>query len=200
MVLSFSGAAFAADSVAELTALLQSYDTFAADFDQITVAESGRSAQQTKGHISLAKPNLFRWQTIEPAPQEIVSDGRYLWIYDPDLEQVTRKTVNLQNNSAPAQILNGQVDQLLQEYQLEHPQGSGNDQLFVLTAREAQASFSIIRLVFHQDVLSELMLEDTLGQRTTIVFKGARRNPDLAEEVFAFRVPKGVDLIIDGAE
>ncbi|MDF2180481.1 outer membrane lipoprotein chaperone LolA [Neptuniibacter sp. CAU 1671] len=198
-LLLFSGAVLA-DAKTELSSLLNSYSTFSAEFDQITVGENGRSAQQSIGQLTLSKPNRFRWQTTEPAPQEIVADGRYLWIYDPDLEQVTRRNLNPESNSTPARILNGEIDSLLENFSLTQSSSSEAEQLFELKSISAQTSFSVIRLVFHEQVLSELMLEDSLGQRTTIVFKSAQRNPELPPEEFEFRIPKDVDLIIDGTE
>jgi outer membrane lipoprotein carrier protein len=187
----------AADGSEKLHALLKEYNRFSADFVQVTLAENGREAQKTEGHLSMAKPNLFRWETQMPFPQEIVSDGEYLWIYDPDLEQVTQRRADSQQNSAPALILNGQVETLKQNYSIRILGDSGSDQIFELMPLGEQSNFSNIRLAFSGGVITELMLEDSLGQRTSIVFSEQQLNPELDEQLFYFRVPADADLLVD---
>lgn len=188
---------YAADGSEKLHTLLKEYNSFSANFEQVTLAENGREAQKTEGQLSMAKPNLFRWESKMPFPQEIVSDGQYLWIYDPDLEQVTQRRADSQQNSAPALILNGQVETLKQHYSIRLLGDSGSDQIFELLPLGEQSSFSSIRLAFSGGVITELMLEDSLGQRTSIVFSEQQLNPELDEQLFFFRVPADADLLVD---
>lgn len=187
----------AQDAADQLHTLLKEYSTFSAKFQQVTLAENGREAQKTAGFLSLAKPNLFRWETEVPFPQEIVSDGQYVWIYDPDLEQVTQRLADSQQGSAPALILNGQIEELKKDYAINLVADSGSDQIFELKPLSDQYSFSNIRLAFSAGTISELMLEDSLGQRTSIVFHDQDVNPQLDEQTFFFRVPADADLLVD---
>ena len=91
-----SSIASAVSGPEKLSELLQGYDSFSAKFQQVTVSDNGREAQKTEGSLLLSKPNLFRWETLQPFPQEIVSDGQFIWIYDPDLEQVTKRSADTQ--------------------------------------------------------------------------------------------------------
>lgn len=194
-----SALSFAApiDGAQKLGGLLQGYQSFSASFEQVTLSENGRKAQKTQGTILLAKPNLFRWETQHPFPQEIVSDGQYIWIYDPDLEQVTQRSADTQQSSAPALILNGQIEALQQTYSIRLMDDSGSEQLFELTPLSEQHNFSRIRLAFANEMISELMLEDSLGQRTSVVFSEQRLNPELSEDAFFFRIPSDTDVIVD---
>ena len=194
----FSTVSYSANDTERLGQLLSGYNSFQSDFSQVTVAENGRTAQQTEGTLWLGKPNKFRWETLQPFPQEIVSDGQYIWIHDPDLEQVTRRDATAQQGSAPAMILNGELEKLEKNYQIFLDVDDGGVQIFSLNPINDQPQFSQIRLAFEAEVITELMLEDSLGQRTTILFKGQQLNPELAAEQFYFRVPEGTDLIVDG--
>jgi len=107
-----SGLSWAGDADEALKSLLDRYQGFSADFSQIASADQGQRVQENTGHLSVQKPNQFRWISNEPYPQEIVGDGQHIWIYDPDLEQVTRKAAQNGSTSAPALILNGQIDEL----------------------------------------------------------------------------------------
>lgn len=198
--LSAATSATATEGADKLRALLQGYASFSAQFEQVTLSENGREAQKTAGSILLAKPNLFRWETLQPFPQEIVSDGQYIWIHDPDLEQVTQRLADTHEGSAPALILNGQIAKLQNTYTIRLVEDTGSEQIFDLKPHTDQHSFSRIRLAFANKVISELMLEDALGQRTSLVFSEQSINPQINESSFYFRVPEGTDLIIDFEE
>ncbi len=183
---------------AELKALLDTYSTFSADFSQIATADQGRRVQENRGKLAVAKPNLFRWESSEPFPQEIIGDGDYIWVYDPDLEQVTRKPAQNGTSSAPALILNGRVEELREQFHIALLSGENSSaKLFELIPVDEQNTFNRIRLFFESGMISELMLEDTLGQRTTIVFENQKLNPDLKPDLFQFVLPEGADLILD---
>ncbi len=193
----FSTLAAAEQGAEKLHQLLQNYTSFTASFEQVTLAENGREAQKTSGKLALSKPNLYRWETSVPYPQEIVSDGTYVWIYDPDLEQVTQRSAESQETSAPALILNGQIAELTKKYSVRIIGDTGSDQIFELEPLTEQSNFANIRLAFTAGTISELMLEDSLGQRTSIVFSEQQLNPELNEQTFYFRVPAEADLLVD---
>ena len=190
---------YAADAATELKSLMGGYSRFSATFQQVTYSGQGRSRNETStGTLAVAKPNLFRWQASEPFPQEIVSDGEFVWIHDPDLEQVTRRALDDSTSNAPAMILNGRIDQLEERYSIVALAGETPQmKLYELTPKSDQDSFQRIRLAFAEGVLSELMLEDSLGQRTTILFNDQQVNPDFSEDMFRFELPEGADLIVD---
>lgn len=194
MLCSVASAEQGADKLHEL---LQNHTSFSANFEQVTLAENGREAQKTSGRVYLSKPNLYRWETEIPYPQEIVSDGKYVWIYDPDLEQVTQRSADTQDSSAPALILNGQIEELSKKFSISLLSDTDADQIFELIPLTEQHNFSNIRLAFSSGTISELMLEDSLGQRTSIVFREQQINPALDEEIFFFRVPADADLLVD---
>ena len=68
------GAALA-DPVQELSQRLQSFQSLQADFVQLTRDAAGRDVQSIPGQLALARPNRLFWQTSDPIPQQIVSDG-----------------------------------------------------------------------------------------------------------------------------
>ena len=66
---------------------------------QYVLDASGSRLQETHGHMVLAQPNQFWWQTADPFAQLLVSNGKRLWIYDEDLEQVTVQTLDQRTTS-----------------------------------------------------------------------------------------------------
>ena len=82
-------ASFAADSIARVDAYLATLSTLTADFVQVVQDKQGQVTERAAGTLSISRPNRFRWDYQQPYVQTIVADGKKLWLYDPDLEQVT---------------------------------------------------------------------------------------------------------------
>lgn len=192
-----------AGPVEELSDLLSGHKAARAEFTQFALSSDGDRAEDSSGYFIVARPNRFRWVTEAPFVQEIVSDGEHIWIHDPDLEQVTRKPATGQNNSAPAMILNGQIEQLSERFSIEridrNESGVENSvALYELKPLNAEnATFARIRLLFEQRQISELSMEDSLGQRSMLVLHDLEYDPELADDVFVFVPPEGVDVILD---
>lgn len=183
----------------QLNNLLATFDSFSADFDQVSGSDDSRRMENSRGTLLLAKPNRFRWIAKEPFPQTLISDGDTLWIYDPDLEQATQRKITENDSGVPALILNGQIEQLKAQYQIRLLQEKGDSQLFELLPRQEAEVFTRIRLLFTEGLIHELQMEDSLGQRTSIIFKNQKLNPDYEEMTFTFTPPEGTDVIIENS-
>jgi len=103
-VLSFTSVAAMADdevAVQRLTELLNQAQTINARFSQLTLDGSGTQLQETAGQLALKRPGLFRWHTDAPMEQLLVSNGEKVWLYDPDLQQVTIQTLDQRLTHTP---------------------------------------------------------------------------------------------------
>jgi len=183
----------------DLQQRLSGYDSARAEFSQFALSSDGDHAEESSGYFYVARPDRFRWVTEQPFVQEIVSDGQSIWIHDPDLEQVTRRPADSQGNSAPALILNGQISELEQQFSITRVDDSDPGvALFELQPLSPESStFARIRLLFEQEQLTELSMEDSLGQRSMLVLHNLEYNPNLPQDAFEFTLPKGTDLIED---
>lgn len=196
--LSFSAVADIEENAGpRLNSLLAGFESFSADFDQVSGSEDSRRMEESRGTLLLAKPNRFSWIALQPFPQTLVSDGETLWIYDPDLEQATRRQVSENDTGVPALILNGQIDELQAEYKIRLLQEKDNNLLFELLPIDETSVFTRIRLLFTDGLIKELQMEDSLGQRTSILFENQKLNPDFSDSVFTFDPPEGTDIIIE---
>src|SRR5437870_6839304 len=59
-----------------------------AEFTQSAFNKSLNQTIPAQGTVYLKKGGKLRWEYKEPTPQEIVSDGKKLWVYTPALNQV----------------------------------------------------------------------------------------------------------------
>ncbi|WP_299203122.1 outer membrane lipoprotein chaperone LolA [uncultured Amphritea sp.] len=185
------------DAASQLNSQLAKFSSFSAEFDQVSGSEDSRRMENSQGTLLLAKPNKFRWIATEPFAQKLISDGETLWIYDPDLEQATKRKVAESDAGVPALILNGQIEELQAHYTIRLLQEKGDDQLFELLPLQEADVFTRIRLLFSAGLIKELQMEDSLGQRTSILFNNQKLNPDYSEDAFTFIPPEGTDIIVE---
>ncbi len=88
-------------------AYLGSLKTLSADFVQLVQDKRGQLTDRATGTLTLSRPDRFRWDYREPYEQTIVADGRKLWLYDPDLQQVTVRSLEQGLGATPAMLLSG---------------------------------------------------------------------------------------------
>ncbi|MEN1971107.1 outer membrane lipoprotein chaperone LolA [Luteimonas sp. MJ204] len=167
-------------------------------FEQKLYDLDGRLKETSSGRVALSAPRLFRWEYATPYEQLIVADGDKVWVYDPDLEQVTVRAQGPEEQNSPLAAL---VDPAKLERDFNVRQGAESEGLswLQLSPRDAdQASFSSARLGFKGASLVRMEVVDTLGQRTEVTFSGWKRNPAFDSGTFRFVAPAGVDVVGEG--
>ena len=92
-------------AVAELQSRLEKVTQYSADFDQTVRSSKGKQIQSCRGKFQVKRPNLFRMDTQLPQENQIISDGKNLWFYDPFVSQVTVNTVENAVNNTPFVLL-----------------------------------------------------------------------------------------------
>ncbi len=183
----------AQDDSAVLQAKLGVIHTLSASFTQEVRAQR-RHIGTTSGRMALSRPGLFRWQTNQPTSQLVVADGKHIWIYDKELEQVSVKKQTKAIGGVAALFLSEDPAMLKQDFQVTKT-ATASREVFTLLARSAKANFEKIQLVFKAQQLSQMILFDQLGQRTQITLSDVKTNPKLATQLFHFTVPRGVDVV-----
>lgn len=196
MLVSF--AARAQDPAAELTQRLESLRSLSADFVQLIQDPSGQKVQETHGVMSLQKPGRFYWQAQQPFPQTLVSDGETLWLYDPDLEQVTIRPMDERVTHTPALLLSGSAKALTQNFEVSRDEREGTVS-YTLHPTTEDTLFEVLRMSFKQDRLVSIQMEDSLGQRTLVELHNVQYNMAIPAARFDFEIPDGVDVIREQA-
>lgn len=177
-----------------LNELLSRAKTMTGGFSQMTLSANGANLQETTGTLALKRPGMFRWHTDPPLEQLLVSDGERIWLYDPDLEQVTIQKMDKRLSHTPALLLSGDVSQLQENFNIEWSEGSSVVD-FTLTPKEADSMFDNLRVSFSDGVINDMQMSDPVGQRTNILFRNVQLNQPLDDAQFIFDVPDGVDVI-----
>ena len=185
-----------AASVQRLTGLLQKAETLTGRFSQLSLDGTGTQLQETTGEMALKRPGQFRWNTDEPMAQLLVSNGSKVWLYDPDLEQVTIQTLDQRLTHTPALLLSGDVSAISDNFRVSHRE-AGEVIDFTLEPKARDTLFDSLRLSFRSGVINDMQMIDGVGQRTNILFHGVRLNEPLDADLFTFEIPEGTDVITE---
>ncbi len=181
--------------IARLHAFFDGLRTLSADFDQI-ITQNDRLVQQTRGNLRILRPGKFRWSYESPFEQLLITDGSTLWVYEPDLDQVTRSALDQSVGNTPAVLLSTQ--QPLEQLFLIIDGGSKDGLEWVmLEPYGEQSAFSRIFLGFDGHHLATMEIVDALEQRVQIRFSNLKRNVAIDPALFEFVVPDGVDVLGD---
>lgn len=190
----FSLAAMAA-ARDDLTAFTRDLKGLDGQFTQKVYDANGKLKESTSGRVAMSAPRLFRWEYLKPHPQLIVADGKKVWVYDPDLQQVTVRAQGVEEQNSPLAALID-TSKLDRDFAIkEAGSESGLNWLLLTPRNQEQASFESARLGFGPGGLTQMQVVDALGQRTEIAFSGWKRNPGFAKNTFAYTPPEGVDVI-----
>jgi len=187
-------AAAGAASIDELKALLAQTTTARAQFAQIVLDRNMKRLQQATGTMQFSRPGRFRWEYDKPHEQLIVGDGKRVWLYDKELNQVTVRRMDRALGSSPAAILAGSND-IEKDYVLSAVGGREGLEWLEAVPRAQDTAFERVRLGFGKTGLEAMELRDQFGQITVIKFSTMERNIKLPAESFRFTPPKGADVI-----
>lgn len=196
-----AAAASATTAPTPLDKYLDNLKTLRASFLQTLADSQGHEIDRSTGTLIVARPGKFCWDihpqngnTNKGAGQLMVSDGRNLWFYDRDLEQVTVKPVDAALSATPAMLLSGTVD-VRKNFSLT-PAGQREGLDWVLVEPHGvDADFRDALFGFANGDLKRMILEDKLGQTATIMFDHIERNVPVSAQETTFTPPKGVDVI-----
>ncbi len=179
---------------AQLRDFAAKVDSGTGRFSQQTVDAQGGGKRPQSGEFSFRRPGQFKWAVKKPYEQLIISDGKLVYQYDPDLAQVTERKVDQSIGASPAAILfgSGSLDDAFSIASL--PGKDGLDWLRA-TPRSADAGFTYVDIGFQRSMPARLELLDSFGQTTRIDLSDIVANPKLASDEFQFVPPKGVDIV-----
>lgn len=193
-LLPLTGAGAAPTARAELDRFLAEVKSFQARFEQKLFDEYGELLETSRGEVDIARPGRFNWVYAEPYRQRLVSDGKTLWVYDADLEQVTINDVEAGSADSPGRLLGDEVD-VDASFTVEELPATDGTCWLKLTPKAAGQQFNEIELGLRDGTVVAMRLKDNLGQVTAIAFSDITRNVTIAPDRFSFDVPPGVDVI-----
>lgn len=179
----------------QLMQLLNQYQSLTAHFNQGVYDANGTLVQMSHGTMAIMRPNNFRWYTLQPTEQLIITNGKQLWIYDLDLQQVTLSKLQKKTGTTPAMLMTSSTAEMQQFYRVSVYPAPANEQVFQLLPKVKNADFVWVRFFFENKQLHKMQIKDNIGQVTSITFSQLKVNSVLPKSLFTLNIPKGTDVI-----
>jgi outer membrane lipoprotein carrier protein len=177
-----------------LSSVLSSSDHFKADFYQQVIDADDVIIQEASGFFVLKKPGRFKWHYKSPISQQIVADGKNLWMFDIDLAQVTVQPIDDALGSAPIMLLT-ENKPLAEDFEIREMSMAFGLQWIALVPRIKDTEFYRIEIGVDGEDIREMKLYDHFDQTTVIRFSNIQYDAMLDDSNFKFVIPQGVDVV-----
>lgn len=171
------------------------------EFIQSALNKSLNQTIDAKGVVYLKKGGKLRWEYVEPTKQEIISDGKTIWIHTPQLNQVNTGPAPEALSGPAGSFLSG-LGKLRQHFNvrfLNPAQPKDADGNVVLDLTPKQPLPTLARLVLSLDAQSydvrKAVVYDQFENTVTMTFTKLAINSGLPDKLFVFTPPKGTATV-----
>ena len=195
----------AGETAPELAAALQrKYDgikDFSADFTHTYEGGVLRKQITERGHLLVKKPGRMRWDYAAPERKQFVSDGTNMYTYLPQDKQVIVAEVPPETQAGTPTLFLAGKGNLTRDFTpslADAPAGAApGSRALKLVPKSRQAEYDWLMLVVDPETLAlrGLVTIDGQGGKSTFSFTNLKENVGLADKDFAFKIPRGVDVI-----
>ena len=190
-----------ADGLSSLQDFIQNTRSGRADFTQTVTAPTrdgkpGR-VKTSSGTFEFQRPGKFRFDYKKPFVQTIVADGKTLWLYDADLNQVTERGQAQVLGQTPAALIAEATDlrALQADFTLAAEPARDGLQWVKAVPKTKDGQLQQVQVGFDGDKLAALEILDSFGQRSVLKFGAMQPNPQLPAGAFEFKPPAGADVL-----
>ncbi len=186
--------------VARIQKLYDTAGSYQADFAQTSTLKTTGQKTEASGKVVFKKPGKMRWIYEKPIDQELISDGKTLWIVQPDDKQAVRSDAEKYlKNRASITFLAGK-GRLTDEFTVAlgaAPAGAGEGTPLVLTPKQPDPTVSKVVLIADAKTgaVRETWVYDFLGNVTRVQFQNPVHGKKVDEKQFSYTPPKGFDVI-----
>ncbi|WP_198262705.1 outer membrane lipoprotein chaperone LolA [sulfur-oxidizing endosymbiont of Gigantopelta aegis] len=179
-----------------LDSFYQSTRSLQANFTQTIRTTRGKVIEQSTGKLLLDRPDKFILEYIAPAEQKYISNGKTIWIYDVELEQVSIKNISDNVGDSPALLLSSNKN-IYRHYDVNDLKNFKDDGLdwVELRAKQEEMIFEKVILAFADKELKKMIMYDSFGQVTQLNFSNMTVNIPFSSRQFNFVPPEGVDIM-----
>ena len=180
--------------------LQKSYDAtvdFVADFRQETEVKSLGRSLKASGKVSFKRPGKMFWNYETPKGQFVVADGKHLYFYQPEQNQVIKSPLkNAFRGDIPLSFLLG-LGNLKKDFNATL-KGSDEGQNIVRLEPKGEAGGYNEILLGVSKSSSDILwvsVRDAASNLTTLRFSGMRKGVGIKDSLFQVQIPNGADVV-----
>src|SRR5262245_29014021 len=178
----------------------QGIKDFSADFVHSYRGGVLKTQSQERGKVTVKKPSRMHWTYMAPEKKEFVSDGVKIYSYIPQDRQVIVSNVPADNQATtPALFLAGKGD-ISRDFSATYAQATIPGTVALkLTPRRNEPDYDYLVVALDPTSLQirALTTRDHEGGESTLAFTNLKENQGISDKEFAFKIPKGVDVVTD---
>ena len=185
----------------------QRYDgvkDFQGDFVQSYEGGVLRTKTTERGTLAIKRPGRVRFTYTKPERKEFVSDGVRLYTHlVADKQVIVSPAPTADDGDVPAMFLAGQSD-LARDYTptlTPLPGAAAGLLTLKLVPKDKNSDYESLGIGVDQKTLQIQFLTavDKQGGRSSFTFTNLKENRGLSDKEFEFRIPRGVDVVTQGA-
>ncbi len=196
----------ARESAQQVASALQAkYDNlrdFSADFTQQYESGILRKKLTERGKVQVKRPGKMRWDYAVPDKKVFVSDGNRVYLWVPADNQVTVSPAPNVDEATTAVLFLVGKGNLTRDFVVSFTEDAPSGAYGLrLQPRLPERDFDWLQLVVDRKSLQirTLAAGDRQGGQSTFTFTNFKENVRLSDKTFAFKIPRGADVINAGA-
>ena len=177
---------------------------FQGDFVQTYEGGVLRTKTTERGTLAIKRPGRLRFTYTKPERKEFVSDGVRLYTHlVADKQVIVSPAPSAEDGDVPAMFLAGRSD-LARDYTPSFttlPGAASGLLTLKLVPRKSDSEFESLGIGVDPKTLQIQFLTavDKQGGRSSFTFTNLKENRGLADKDFEFRIPRGADVVTQGA-
>ncbi|MBL1432122.1 MAG: outer membrane lipoprotein carrier protein LolA [Gammaproteobacteria bacterium] len=196
-LLLMASAAVADEAQDKLDRFVVDLTSMRAGFVQTVIDTNGTLVDESEGTMLMRRPGRFRWDYTLPYEQHIITNGKHLWIYEPDLDQVTIKPYAAGVGETPALLLSGDISAFERFTVSQLDIEDSEYEWLLLKPLDSESGYESIQIGFDAMGFKLVRFSDDFGHHTQLEFIDIEANVVLADDEFEFQIPDDVEVISD---
>lgn len=175
-------------------------NNFQALFTQTSEVKALNKTQNAEGEVWFKKPGKMRWNYNTPNKDQIVSDGKTLWFYDEDEEQVIETPLGqVSETQSTTTLLSGlgNIKKIFDASFAEPGNIDSNDGYLVDLVPKGEEDYNKVTISVNKNdmMVNTIYLYDAFGNLTTVTLKDIKTDTKVADSLFNFITPEGTEVV-----
>lgn len=172
---------------------------YRASFVQESKIKGYPRPQTSSGDVFYRKPGMMRWNYDKPEAQEIVTDGKVLWMYTPSLDQVMKADFAMTSQSKVAEAFLSGMGNISKDFNIsiKNSKDTKNDIILMLTPKDKNDPVKSLVLSVDRETIyvRKSVMTDIYGNVTIVSLSDFKVNTGIKKKLFDFVPPEGVEII-----
>lgn len=174
---------------------------FHADFSQEAEVKALNKVQKAEGEVWFKKPGKMRWNYHAPAKDEIVSDGKTLWYYSQEENQVIESPLSKVSDTETTSTLLSGLGKIKELFDVSFAKTEGLDgagsYLLDLKPKTEEEGYNKVTIAVDKNTMlvNTMYLYDPYGNLTTVNLSDISVDKGVPDSLFVFNAPAGVEVI-----